>query len=282
MQLKYIIRKFLNKEELERVNIEAYVMNNFNHKNILRFKQIIEDNENVYMILEYAKNGDLLEYIKNKNRLSEQEARCFFIQILNALEYTHDIGIIHRDIKLENILLNEKNEIILGDWGFASQWSPQKKLTCNWGSLFYSPPEVYLGIEYIGPEVDVWSLGVVLYAMVIGNLPFEGVDNTEIVTNILAGNFIIPEFCSNNLVSLLTSMIKVDPEKRITIKEIRNNPWLKPEKQLYRRSSFGACVSVKSDQIEHGLTLPINRERKKSILEIFFSRLLPKPKTPRL
>jgi len=158
----------------------------------------------------------------------------------------------------------------------------KKKLTCNWGSLFYSPPEVYLGIEYIGPEVDVWSLGVVLYAMVIGNLPFEGVDNTEIVTNILAGNFIIPEFCSNNLVSLLTSMIKVDPEKRITIKEIRNNPWLKPEKQLYRRSSFGACVSVKSDQIEHGLTLPINRERKKSILEIFFSRLLPKPKTPRL
>jgi len=126
--VKVYNKKILNKEELERVNIEAYVMNNFNHKNILRFKQIIEDNENVYMILEYAKNGDLLEYIKNKNRLSEQEARCFFIQILNALEYTHDIGIIHRDIKLENILLNEKNEIILGDWGFASQWSPQKKI----------------------------------------------------------------------------------------------------------------------------------------------------------
>jgi len=163
-------------------------------------------------------------------------------------------------------------------------------MICNWGSLFYSPPEVYLGLEFAGPEVDIWSLGVVLYAMVTGKLPFEGTDNTEIVSNILSGTFNIPDYCSKNLVSLLKSLIQIDVNKRLSIKEIRNHPWIKLERHRSRRGSvILSCVAA--DTIEHtpvttvATVTPITSvtdSRKKSLVGLLFAKFISKSKTVKL
>jgi len=168
---------------------------------------------------------------------------------------------------LENILIGEDNEVLIGDWGFADYWSIGKKIRCKWGSLYYAAPEVFLGMEYTGPEIDIWSLGVVLYAMVVGKLPFIGDNNSEIASNILEGSFQIPNYISNSLASLITSMLQVQLIHRISMKEIRQHPWLLTN--ISNSSTIPRRV-ISDDTITNNT---LQRDRK-SKLSVFFSRLL--------
>jgi len=261
----------LTSESLARVFFEAEIMKNLPHKNIVQFKEVVEDTDKVYIIMKYAKNGDLLDYVRSKKKLTEEEARVIFLQIFEALNYAHNQSIIHRDIKLENILLDENNDIIIGDWGFADFWSIGKKIKCAWGSLFYAAPEVFTGAEYTGPEIDIWSLGVVLYAITCGKLPFSGIDNAQIAKNIVDGAFKVPNFCSKSLASLLSSMMRVEPLHRINMKEIRTHPWILANSPVNSSKSI-----VFSDEEVVGTVL--QRENKKSAIASFFNKLI-NPKT---
>jgi len=235
--VKVLDKSKMDKEGLQRVYFEAEIMKKLSHKNILQVKNITEDKENVYIVMDYARNGDLLEYVNSKKKLTEEEAREIFIQIVEALNYTHNKNIIHRDIKLENILLNENNEVIIGDWGFAGYWSTENKIKCKWGSILYAAPEVFLGREYTGPEIDIWSLGVVLYAMVTGRLPFGGANNNEIAMNIVEGNFKLPSTCSKSLSDLIHSMLTVDSQYRIKMNDIKEHPWLQVKNPVVAQKS---------------------------------------------
>jgi len=169
--------------------------------------------------------------------------------------------IIHRDIKLENILLDENNKAIVGDWGFAGYWSSEKKIKCNWGSIFYAAPEVLLGREYTGPEIDIWSLGVVLYAMITGRLPFAGNNNAEVAQNIIMGNYKVPSSCSNNLSDLIYSMLQVDQNIRFNITQIKAHPWVSGEK-----------VSIVKP-VEEAKVIVVKQEKKKSIIDLLLSKI---------
>jgi len=269
--VKVYNKEKLNAEALARVFFEADIMKSLPHKNIVKVYNVIEEADKVYIVMKYAKSGDLLEFVRTKKQLSEAEAREIFIQIFEALDYTHNQNVIHRDIKLENILVDENNEIMLADWGFADYWSLGKKIKCSWGSLFYAAPEVFLGTEYTGPEIDVWSLGVVLYAMTCGKLPFSGADNTEIANNIVEGAYKVPNFCSKTLCNLLTSMLRVEPLHRINMNEIRCHPWMLTTASHACRKSMRLSTD-ETNGIVHGSVL--QRENKKSAIGAFFNKLL--------
>jgi len=262
----------LNAEKIARVYFEASIMSELANKHILKMKKVTEDVDRVYIVTEYAKNGDLLEYVRSKKKLTENEAREIFTQILDALDYTHNNNIIHRDIKLENILLTDSNKILIGDWGFADYYSIGKKIKCSWGSLYYAAPEVCLSVEYTGPEIDIWALGVVLYALVVGRLPFSGESNSEVVANIVNGNFKVPSSISKHLATLIYGMIQPEPLHRFNMKEIREHIWL----TAARASGSGShVIKINSDDSEI-VGVEIKRDKKKSNISNFFSKLKPK------
>ena len=158
--------------------------------------------------------------------MSESDARKSFKQIVNAIEYLHCNGIVHRDLKAENLLLTADNRIVLADFGFSNFYSSNTLLSTWCGSPPYAAPELFEGKKYLGPKVDIWSLGVVLYVMACGSLPFDGTTLQSLRSRVLNGKFRIPYFMSNELEHLLRHILVVDPEKRYSIAQIKLHKWM--------------------------------------------------------
>ena len=152
--------------------------------------------------------------------MSEERARKFFQQIISGIEYSHRLKIVHRDLKPENVLLDDDLNVKIADFGLSNEISDGAFLTTSCGSPNYAAPEVIRGGVYAGPEIDVWSSGVILYVMLCGRLPFEDEDVQQLFAKISQGNFHTPTYLSPNAQNLITSMLSVDPIKRITIHEI--------------------------------------------------------------
>ncbi|KAJ2891341.1 hypothetical protein IWW38_003661, partial [Coemansia aciculifera] len=169
--------------------------------------------------------GELLHNIRKRGRLHENEARGFFRQIVSAMDYTHRNCIIHRDLKLENVMLDHENRIRIIDFGFANTFEWDKQLDTFCGSPFYAAPEMVNGIKYTGPEVDIWSMGVILFFMLCGRTPFEGENLKEIYDKISRGRFTMPPFLSSDAQHLLQQMLTVSPKMRISMKGIVEHPW---------------------------------------------------------
>jgi len=180
------------------------------------------------IVTEFCEGGDLLHRLMEHGKLNENGARRAFKQLLDAIEYSHSKGIVHRDIKLENVFLDARGNVKLGDWGFATPWSPDSFLHESCGSLHYAAPEICRGEAYRGPEVDVWSLGVCLYSMVAGCLPFRGRDGAKIKECIWTGNYDLyrPEF-SDDLRALIAGMLNIDRQKRFSIAQVKNSAWMR-------------------------------------------------------
>ena len=220
--------KIVQAEDKTRIEREIKVLKNLRHPNIVHLYSVIQTDEKIYLITEYVKGKELFDYIVMKKKLSENESCLFFQQIISGIEYLHKLKYVHRDIKPENLLINEETkELKIVDFGLSNiANNPSKDLLKSaCGSPSYAAPEMLNGEKYRAPPVDIWSCGIVLYAMICGYLPFEDDDNDALYDKICKGKFVIPNHVSEKARDLLNKILVTDPKKRFTINQIKSHPW---------------------------------------------------------
>ena len=216
--------KFDDKNRLER---EINILNKIHHPNIVKLFCVIETDRQIFIIMEYIKGNELFQYILVKKRLDEEEACYYFLQIINCIDYLNRIKISHRDLKAENIIIEQKSkEIKMIDFGLSNQYKNGQLLSTACGSPIYAAPEMLEGKLYKGSTVDIWSAGVVLYYMLSGSFPFHDVSNDKLYKKILKGKFEIPKSFSKNVKDLINKILVVNPQKRISLKDIKKHPWV--------------------------------------------------------
>uniref|UniRef100_A0A8C5LQ92 non-specific serine/threonine protein kinase n=1 Tax=Leptobrachium leishanense TaxID=445787 RepID=A0A8C5LQ92_9ANUR len=221
------IRKDRIKDERDMIQIrrETEVMSSICHPHIISIYEVFENTSKIVIVMEYASQGDLYDYISERQKLSEQEARKFFRQIVSAVQYCHSNGIVHRDLKLENILLDENKNVKICDFGLSNIYNSDSYLQTYCGSPLYASPEIVNGRPYIGPEVDSWSLGVLLYILVHGSMPFDGQDYKKLVTQISRGAYKEPSHPSDAC-GLIRWLLMVNPERRATLSDVAAHWWV--------------------------------------------------------
>lgn len=223
--------KILEKEritdvaDVERVAREIHILKLIRHPNIIQLYEIIETPKQLYLIMEYASGGELFDYIVANTKLPEQEASKFFQQIVSGVEYIHQLNIVHRDLKPENLLLDHNKNIKIVDFGLSNTYGPGELLKTACGSPCYAAPEMIAGKKYLGANVDVWSCGVIMFALICGFLPFEDPDTSKLYKKILSGEFKIPSFVSKAATSLLHKILNTDPEKRFKLSQVQEHEW---------------------------------------------------------
>ena len=225
------------RDAIEHFQNEINIIEKLSHPYLLHSFQTFEDDKNFYHVTELADGGSLFTYVNNKGALSENEARFIFYQLVSVIEYLHlQKSIVHRDLKLENILLDRDKRIRLIDFGFSKEFT-QEKMNEMVGSPAYVAPEIALGKSY-NSKVDVWSLGVILYAITVGKLPFNGTSMEMQLKRIVLVNPFFPPQLSSNLIDLLKKLLQKDPNSRIKIDDIKQHPWLKAFDSEKEEASF--------------------------------------------
>jgi 5'-AMP-activated protein kinase, catalytic alpha subunit len=165
--------KIVDSADVDRVAREIHILKILRHPVVVQLYEIIETEKELYLIMEYARGGELFEHIVSHQRIKEREAAKLLQQILSGIEYLHKLGICHRDLKPENLLMDDYNNIKIVDFGLSNMYKDGELLKTACGSPCYAPPEMVAGKKYIGLSADIWSCGVILFAMVCGYLPFE-------------------------------------------------------------------------------------------------------------
>lgn len=247
---------------------EVRIMKMLDHPNIVKLYQVIETDKTLYLVMEYASGGEVFDYLVAHGRMKEKEARAKFRQIVSAVQYCHQKRIIHRDLKAENLLLDAEMNIKIADFGFSNEFVPGEKLDTFCGSPPYAAPELFQGKKYDGPEVDVWSLGVILYTLVSGSLPFDGANLKELRERVLRGKYRIPFYMSTDCENLLKKFLVLNPAKRASLETIMKDKWMnigyeedelkpfvEPEPDLNdpRRIEILMNMSLTRDEIEESL-----------------------------
>ncbi|XP_073177077.1 serine/threonine-protein kinase SIK3 isoform X12 [Lepidochelys kempii] len=197
------------------------------HPHIIRLYQVMETERMIYLVTEYASGGEIFDHLVAHGRMAEKEARRKFKQIVAAVHFCHCCNIVHRDLKAENLLLDANLNIKIADFGFSNIFTPGQLLKTWCGSPPYAAPELFEGKEYDGPKVDIWSLGVVLYVLVCGALPFDGSTLQNLRARVLSGKFRIPFFMSTECEHLIRHMLVLDPSKRLSMEQICKHKWMK-------------------------------------------------------
>ncbi|XP_038823083.1 MAP/microtubule affinity-regulating kinase 3-like isoform X7 [Salvelinus namaycush] len=220
--IKIIDKTQLNPNSLQKLFREVRIMKILNHPNIVKLFEVIETERTLYLVMEYASRGEVFDYLVAHGRMKEKEARAKFRQIVSAVQYCHQKHIVHRDLKAENLLLDADMNIKIADFGFSNEFTMGNKLDTFCGSPPYAAPELFQGKKYDGPEVDVWSLGVILYTLVSGSLPFDGQNLKELRERVLRGKYRIPFYMSTDCENLLKRFLVLNPAKRGTL-EVRED-----------------------------------------------------------
>ncbi|KAF7280261.1 uncharacterized protein LOC143204721 [Rhynchophorus ferrugineus] len=242
--IKIIDKSQLDASNLQKVYREVDIMKRLDHPHIIKLYQVMETKNMIYLVSEYASQGEIFDYIARYGRMSEDHARIKFWQILSAVEYCHNRNIVHRDLKAENLLLDSNNNIKIADFGFSNYYTAGGQLSTWCGSPPYAAPEVFEGKKYVGPEIDIWSLGVVLYVLVCGALPFDGCSLQALRDRVLSGRFRIPYFMSQDCESLIRKMLVLEPNKRFTVQQIKKHRWI----QMGVPPSFPPTIPVSNTQ----------------------------------
>uniref|UniRef100_A0A8C6LVP2 non-specific serine/threonine protein kinase n=1 Tax=Nothobranchius furzeri TaxID=105023 RepID=A0A8C6LVP2_NOTFU len=188
--------------------------------------EVLETEKTLYLVMEYASGGEVFDYLVAHGRMKEKEARAKFRQIVSAVQYCHQKCIVHRDLKAENLLLDADMNIKIADFGFSNEFTLGNKLDTFCGSPPYAAPELFQGKKYDGPEVDVWSLGVILYTLVSGSLPFDGQNLKELRERVLRGKYRIPFYMSTDCENLLKKFLILNPSKRGSLEQIMRDRWM--------------------------------------------------------
>ncbi|CAD8145544.1 unnamed protein product [Paramecium octaurelia] len=230
---EYVAVKILQKNKIEknadaiRVQREISILKKVNHENIIKLYEILESDENLYLVMEYAKGGELFDYIVKKHQLSEPTAAHLFIQLINAVEYLHSQQITHRDLKPENLLLDESRNIKVADFGLSNLYKNNECLKTACGSPCYAPPEMLHGKPYLGEKSDIWSCGIVLYVMLCGFLPFEHDNTKKLYEMIKYEDYEQPKNVSFFAQDLLKKLLVKDPQNRIGFDGIKQHQFYK-------------------------------------------------------
>ena len=237
---KIVAIKSFNKKKLKDENSkkkiynEINLMKNLKHNSIVKILETIETQNYILIIMENVSGGDLLTYVKKRTKLNEKTSKFIYKQLITSLQYIHSKKIIHRDIKLDNILIDLNNNIKLCDFGVGKIYNNindiynniNDKFTDQCGTPAYIAPEILLNKSYNGPPVDIWSSGVVLYAMLSGTVPFKSNNIKDLHNIIINGSYKKIDFVSNDANNLIQKLLQVNPQKRISIQEILNHPWI--------------------------------------------------------
>ncbi|XP_030852246.1 5'-AMP-activated protein kinase catalytic subunit alpha-2 [Strongylocentrotus purpuratus] len=232
--------KILNRQKIKNLDVVSKIkreiqnMKLFRHPHIVKLYQVISTPTDIFMVMEYVAGGELFDYIVKHGKLKEHEARRFFQQIISGVDYCHRHMIVHRDLKPENLLLDPNLHVKIADFGLSNMMTDGEFLRTSCGSPNYAAPEVISGKLYAGPEVDIWSCGVILYALLCGTLPFDDEHVPTLFRKIKGGHFTIPDHIERSQVkSLIQHMLQVDPLKRATIKDIREHDWFRIDMPQY-------------------------------------------------
>ncbi|XP_043190493.1 5'-AMP-activated protein kinase catalytic subunit alpha-2-like isoform X2 [Amphibalanus amphitrite] len=231
--------KILNREKIKNLDVAGKIKREiqnlklFRHPHIIKLYQVISTPTDIFMVMEFVSGGELFEYIIKHGKLKEQEARRFFQQIISGVDYCHRHMVVHRDLKPENLLLDSHLNVKIADFGLSNMMKDGDFLSTSCGSPNYAAPEVISGSMYAGPEVDVWSCGVILYALLCGTLPFDDDHVPTLFTKIKRGVFPIPDYLNKQVVSLLCHMLQVQPMTRATIEDVKNHEWFQQDLAAY-------------------------------------------------
>ncbi|XP_050315513.1 5'-AMP-activated protein kinase catalytic subunit alpha-2 [Anthonomus grandis grandis] len=231
--------KILNRQKIKSLDVVSKIRREiqnlklFRHPHIIKLYQVISTPTDIFMIMEYVSGGELFEYIVNHGKLQEHEARRFFQQIISGVDYCHRHMIVHRDLKPENLLLDHNMHVKIADFGLSNMMMDGEFLRTSCGSPNYAAPEVISGKLYAGPEVDIWSCGVILYALLCGTLPFDDEHVPTLFRKIKSGIFPIPDYLNKSVVSLLCQMLQIDPMKRASIEDIKKHEWFQVDCPAY-------------------------------------------------
>ncbi|XP_034722877.1 MAP/microtubule affinity-regulating kinase 4 isoform X1 [Etheostoma cragini] len=224
--IKIIDKTQLNPTSLQKLFREVRIMKTLNHPNIVKLFEVIETEKTLYLIMEYASGGEVFDYLVAHGRMKEKEARAKFRQIVSAVHYCHLKNIVHRDLKAENLLLDADSNIKIADFGFSNEFIAGSKLDTFCGSPPYAAPELFQGKKYDGPEVDIWSLGVILYTLVSGSLPFDGQNLKELRERVLRGKYRVPFYMSTDCEGILRRFLVLNPAKRCSLDQIMKDKWI--------------------------------------------------------
>ncbi|EGT56456.1 hypothetical protein CAEBREN_20317 [Caenorhabditis brenneri] len=245
--IKIIDKTALNPSSLQKLFREVKIMKQLDHPNIVKLYQVMETEQTLYLVLEYASGGEVFDYLVAHGRMKEKEARAKFRQIVSAVQYLHSKNIIHRDLKAENLLLDQDMNIKIADFGFSNTFSLGNKLDTFCGSPPYAAPELFSGKKYDGPEVDVWSLGVILYTLVSGSLPFDGQNLKELRERVLRGKYRIPFYMSTDCENLLKKFLVINPQRRSSLDNIMKDRWMNVG---YEDDELKPFIEPPKDQID--------------------------------
>ncbi|CAJ1343176.1 unnamed protein product [Effrenium voratum] len=245
--------KIINKRKMEHMNMhekirrEIQILQFLKHPHVIRLYELLDTPSDIFMVMEYVPGGELFDHIVHKLKLQEDEARRFFQQILSGVEYCHQCMVTHRDLKPENLLLDSNLHVKIADFGLSNTMRDGEFLKTSCGSPNYASPEVVTGKAYVGPEVDVWSGGVVLYALLCGTLPFDDENVPNLFRKIKHGNFTLPGHLSSEAKDLIVQMLVVDPTRRITFAQIRKHSWFQKDLPEY----LAAPLNLAAEKLEY-------------------------------
>lgn len=260
-----------NKKGIQR---EISILKLLDHPNIVQLYDVIEDPKTgtYFLVLELASGGELFDYIVARGKLKEKEARKFFRQIISGVEYCHSNLVIHRDLKPENLLLDNDGNIKINDFGFSNVMTPGERFSTFCGSVSYVAPEIIKNIKYIGPEIDIWSIGVILYTLVCGRLPWpETSDGSPAITNIIEGDYDKTPLMSlsSGCQDLLAKILVPEPARRATMQDIRQHPWVNegcsgPPPCLVQE--FSAVLNINQDILDQIVRVGFDEEETRARL----------------
>ena len=236
--------KIMNKEKIQKlmgreIIPEIEISKKFNHKNVIKVHSILEDETNYYLVMEYCSKGELFDLISKKKRLPKEQSSLFFYQLINGVEYIHSKGYAHRDLKPENLLLTKNNVLKIIDFGLTHEYNEDISLKTKCGSPSYAAPEILKGYQYDGFKTDIWSCGIILFAMLSGFLPFEGETNKILFQNIIKCEINLNHIKNDEIKDLIKNLLNPEPKLRIDIKDIKKNKfYLDGEKLFHRMEDF--------------------------------------------
>ncbi|KAM7015952.1 serine/threonine-protein kinase BRSK2-like isoform 10-T10 [Tautogolabrus adspersus] len=271
--IKIVNREKLSESVLMKVEREIAILKLIEHPHVLKLHDVYENKKYLYLVLEHVSGGELFDYLVKKGRLTPKEARKFFRQIISALDFCHSHSICHRDLKPENLLLDEKNNIRIADFGMASLQVGDSLLETSCGSPHYACPEVIRGEKYDGRKADAWSCGVILFALLVGALPFDDDNLRNLLEKVKLGVFHMPHFIPPDCQNLLRGMIEVDAGKRFTLEQIQKHTWYlagknepEPEQPVPRKVAIrmlAAAEEIDPDVLESMHSLGCFRDKDK-------------------